>query len=235
MKQRNTKTIDISGKRFITGMIIHQIILFLILFVSAGTIHIMRFWIFFIINLSYSGIEMAFLVKKNPQLINGRGKPINPDTATWDRYMVRLFIMFFYIIIIACSLDFGRFKWSTLNSIYLIPGYLIFFTGKAIITWSQIVNKHFERTVRIQADRNHSVVSDGPYKYIRHPGYLGIIIFVLGIPLLLGSAYGLIASFFCIGVLIIRTYLEDHFLRKELAGYDEYSRTVKYRLCPGIF
>jgi protein-S-isoprenylcysteine O-methyltransferase Ste14 len=78
-------------------------------------------------------------------------------------------------------------------------------------------------------------VSAGPYKYIRHPGYLGIILAVTGIPFILGSAYGFIATGFCILIMIIRTYLEDNVLKEKLSGYKEYSNRVKYRLCYGIF
>jgi len=235
MQQHHTKIIDKNGKRFIAGMILHQIVLVLILFLSAGTINILRFWIFLLVDLVYTSIEVALLIRKNPQLLNWRGKPISSDTAGWDKYLVRLYALFFYTIILISALDFGRFQWRILGSYYTIPGYFLYVTGSVIINWSQYVNAYFERTVRIQIDRNQSVVSNGPYRYIRHPGYIGIIFLVTGIPLTLGSTYGFIASVVCVIVLVIRTYLEDDFLKKRLSGYKEYSKKVKYRLCYGIF
>ena len=93
-----------------------------------------------------------------------------------------------------------------------------------------VVNKHFEGTVRIQNERNHEVISQGPYKYIRHPGNLGMILASFVQPLIIGSAYAFIPSVFSVVLVIIRTKLEDTMLQKELEGYKEYADKVKYKL-----
>lgn len=89
--------------------------------------------------------------------------------------------------------------------------------------------------VRIQNDRGHKVATKGPYKYVRHPGYVGFILFTLATPVSLGSIYGLLMSGMTSVIYIIRTYLEDITLKKELDGYFDYSKKVKYRLIPFIW
>ena len=97
------------------------------------------------------------------------------------------------------------------------------------------VNKFFSTIVRIQKERGHYVVTGGPYKFVRHPGYTGAIIVSISLPLLLGSVWALIPAMIGDIILIIRTVLEDNTLKKELQGYDEYTRRVPHRLIPGIW
>lgn len=97
------------------------------------------------------------------------------------------------------------------------------------------VNRHFEATVRIQNERGHQVVSSGPYKLIRHPGYLSIILGVLSTPLMIGSFLAYLGSLVVIVVIVIRTSFEDRMLQSKLSGYVEYARRVKYRIVPGIW
>jgi len=89
--------------------------------------------------------------------------------------------------------------------------------------------------VRIQQDRGHVVVDTGPYRYLRHPGYVGASTMLLSCPLLLGSYAGLVPAVYSVIVLVVRTVLEDATLRRELPGYEEYARRVRYRLLPGVW
>jgi protein-S-isoprenylcysteine O-methyltransferase Ste14 len=107
--------------------------------------------------------------------------------------------------------------------------------SSVLINWAMVVNPFFEPTVRIQDDREHRVVSSGPYAFVRHPGYLSGILWITSIPLILGSLYGLLPVGFYSVLMIIRTYLEDRTLKEELDGYREYSAKVRYRLFPGIW
>ena len=98
------------------------------------------------------------------------------------------------------------------------------------------VNTHFEKTVRIQHDRGHRVVDSGPYRIVRHPGYLGTIIgFVLATPLLLGSWWAFAPAVVAAAFLVVRTALEDRTLNKELDGYQTYTQNVRYHLLPGAW
>ena len=107
--------------------------------------------------------------------------------------------------------------------------------GLALSGWAMIVNAYFSTVVRIQRERGHTVCRTGPYRFVRHPGYVGFMLQSLGIPLLLGSWWALLPGFAAIAVMIIRTAFEDRMLQAELPGYQEYVRDVHYRLLPGIW
>jgi protein-S-isoprenylcysteine O-methyltransferase Ste14 len=97
------------------------------------------------------------------------------------------------------------------------------------------VNNWFSSTVRIQMDRDQHVVQDGPYRYVRHPGYVGGILMAVSASLILGSLWALIPASIVVLLLVIRTYLEDTTLQKELPGYADYTKKVRYRLVPGLW
>ena len=232
---RNKNRLNKSGKRYIVATFILLFFQALLLFISSGKIYILRFWIFIIVNFIYLIFATILLYKINPELINQRGS-IKPDTKLWDQFLMRAHnIVLIFILPIVVGLDVGRFQWSYLNYYYLVLGYLLYIISNILVNWAMIVNPHFEATVRIQKDREHKVITSGPYKLIRHPGYLGGIVWAIGVPMILGSIYGFIPSLVGIIIFIIRTGLEDKTLLNELEGYAEYSKKVKYRLIPGIW
>ena len=96
-------------------------------------------------------------------------------------------------------------------------------------------NRFFSGTVRIQTERGHTVVSSGPYRIMRHPGYFGSLVSFLVSPLILDSLWAFVPAIILIMTLIIRTRLEDQVLQNELEGYSEYAKKVHYRLIPGIW
>jgi protein-S-isoprenylcysteine O-methyltransferase Ste14 len=104
-----------------------------------------------------------------------------------------------------------------------------------LLTWSMAANAFFAQTVRIQEDRGHTVATGGPYRYVRHPGYVGGILFQVATPLILGSVWALIPAGLTVCLTIIRTALEDRTLLEELDGYKEYAGRVRYRLLPGVW
>jgi len=114
-------------------------------------------------------------------------------------------------------------------------GILLFILGNAISKWSMLSNTHFESIVRIQSERNHSVISNGPYRFVRHPGYLGFIIFYLSIPLIIGSKVAVYPVLVMVGLFITLTFFEDRFLKNKLDGYQQYCKKVRFRLLPGIW
>jgi protein-S-isoprenylcysteine O-methyltransferase Ste14 len=107
--------------------------------------------------------------------------------------------------------------------------------GSALGNWAMLENRFFSGYVRIQTDRGHMVVSNGPYRSIRHPGYLGGIVTWLAAPLALGSLWALIPAGAVVVAYVIRTALEDRTLQAELDGYKEYARQTRYRLVPGVW
>jgi protein-S-isoprenylcysteine O-methyltransferase Ste14 len=101
--------------------------------------------------------------------------------------------------------------------------------------WAMATNQFFSGVVRIQEERGHVVVSHGPYALVRHPGYVGVILAMVGAPLMLGSVWALIPAAATVGVIVIRTAHEDLTLTRDLAGYETYAQRVRYRLLPGIW
>jgi protein-S-isoprenylcysteine O-methyltransferase Ste14 len=141
-----------------------------------------------------------------------------------------------FAVMIIGILDSGRFFWTETPSMYIyIIGYLIYSISVVFLIWPMYVNKFFSSMVRIQKDRNQTVCQEGPYKIVRHPGYSAVIIMSPSIALTFGSFVALIPGFISIILIIIRTYLEDITLQKELKGYKEYTKKVKYRLIPGVW
>ena len=114
-------------------------------------------------------------------------------------------------------------------------GIVFVLLGSMLFTWSMVSNKFFSTMVRIQDERDHRVATEGPYKYVRHPGYVGYILMTLATPISLGSLYALSMAFIVSVIIVVRTVLEDKTLNTELIGYEEYSKTVKYKLIPFIW
>jgi protein-S-isoprenylcysteine O-methyltransferase Ste14 len=114
-------------------------------------------------------------------------------------------------------------------------GLIMVIAGNGLIYWAMIVNQFFSSTVRLQTDRGQVVVSSGPYQFVRHPGYVGGILMYLVTPLALNSLWSAIPAALIIAGLLIRTRYEDPLLQKELAGYKDYARQVRYRLLPGVW
>ena len=129
----------------------------------------------------------------------------------------------------------GRFLWSYLDSPFIIIGVILYILSYALVLWAMVVNKYFEGTVRIQEDRDHMVISTGPYKIMRHPGYVGMIIGAFSPALIVGSLFSLIPVVISIFAIIMRTHFEDKLLREKLEGYADYAKKTKYRLIPGIW
>ena len=141
-----------------------------------------------------------------------------------------------FLVTLFAALDAGRFHWSPQLPIVLYPVmFVLILASYCIIYWAMWTNNFFSSGVRIQTDRGHYVITEGPYHYVRHPGYVGMIIFTPASAVLLGSIYALIPAAINIILLIIRTYLEDVTLRKELPGYADYAKQVRFRLIPCIW
>jgi len=208
-----------------------------LLFISAGHINIFRGWCYLVISFIGMFGGIALVSKFDPELVNQRGLwKKKKDTKRWDKIIIPTYVIVeFYVLPVIAGLDVGRFQWSNLGIHFAIVGSVLFILGSVLIHWAMLVNRHFEGSVRIQKDRGHRVITTGPYRIVRHPGYIGAILWGISTPLIIGSVYGLIPGAVAVILLIIRTSLEDKLLCNELNGYVEYTKRVRYRLLPGLW
>ena len=206
-----------------------------ILLVSAGTIKWINAWVMAGLYLVLTVIYSVVMIRKNPELLNERGKFMKEGTKTFDKFFYAFWRLLSLVALIIAGFDAVRYGWSHMSLALNTLGLTLLILGVVIPLWAMAVNTHFEATVRIQVDRNHQVCTTGPYKSVRHPGYVGAILTTLGIPLILGSLWAFLPSVAIIFLFIFRTALEDRTLTKELSGYKEYTEVTRYRLIPLIW
>jgi protein-S-isoprenylcysteine O-methyltransferase Ste14 len=204
------------------------------LFLSAGRIDWAWAWVFLGISLASVVINGTIMLRTSPETIAERGRP--GAMQGWDKLVSGLWAAAQYLALpLVAGLD-VRFGWSPLlDDGWHWLGAGMFAAGLALISWAMLVNTYFSTVVRVQRERGQTVCRTGPYRYVRHPGYAGILLRSLGIPVLLGSWWALIPGIAAIALMVIRTVLEDRLLRAELAGYQAYAQDVRFRLVPGIW
>ena len=225
------------GKEKLEGKLIFKSIFFFALiiaitFIGAGRIDYWRGWI-------YNGLNIIFLLLSYfllpPELIEERLKP-KEGMKKWDKIYYIVSTPVYFAILIISILDGGRFDWEPrIPILVVIIGVVVYAIGQIIILWAKKVNKFFSIVVRIQKDRGQTVCKDGPYRFVRHPGYLGGLLYIIVTPIVLSSFWGLIPAVIAVVLLFIRTYLEDKTLQRELEGYTDYANETRYRLLPGIW
>ena len=219
-------------KAFIQG-IFALIIITALMLLLAGRLDYWQGWAFGIFCF-LNTILKAVLFSGKTELGKERLKP-GPGTKWWDKIFWALIIILTFAIIVVGSLD-ARYGWTKPLPVQVyVDSYLLMSFGIFIFTWGMWVNKFFSSTVRIQKERKQKVIQAGPYRCIRHPGYVGGILMFLTMALVLGSFWALIPSAILSISMIIRTYLEDNLLKKELKGYKSYAKKVRYRLLPGVW
>ncbi|VVB68490.1 Phospholipid methyltransferase [Candidatus Norongarragalina meridionalis] len=199
----------------------------------AGRTDYWQGWLFFFLTIAgYVGNYLA--IRDKPDLVSERLKP-GKGVKWWDMLYFALSTPLFLIMIGVSALDAGRFGWTTVPTWLVLFGSLVYLAGYAVFLWAKHVNSYFSSFVRIQKDRGQTVCTEGPYKIVRHPGYVGAILYTVASPLVLGSFWGLVPALLTLFVLIGRTYMEDNMLKNELPGYAKYAQRVRYRLAPGIW
>ena len=168
-------------------------------------------------------------------MLNERGKLVPEGSKLFDKIFAVLYLPLYFSILIISGIDAGRYEWTIMPLWVIFLGVTMFLLFSFFSLWAMYVNSYFECTVRIQEDRKQEVVTTGPYRFVRHPGYLAGIITFLAAPLILGSLWGLIPRVILMLTLVIRTALEDRTLQRELLGYKNYTMVTRYRLIPFIW
>lgn len=193
-------------------------------------------WVYAAVGILGFAISRALAARRHPDIIAERARFMqHADAKSWDKVLAPLVGLGGGLIPLVAGLD-ARFGWSATSSAPIkIMSLVIILAGYALSSYALIENRFFSGMVRIQADRNHQVVSAGPYRWMRHPGYAGALWSYLATPLFLDSWWAFLPVLLLAIVLVIRTNLEDRTLQDELEGYREYTRRVRYRLLPGVW
>lgn len=227
--------IDSSGISYINRMLSTAVAPVFIFFVAAGKVDIINGWIYYGCFVLLNVFNIFFIWKKNVTLLNERGKTKN-DIKPQDKVYTLLFLLFTWILpALLSGLQIRLSGANFFNPGLVAAGVVLLILSGILENWAMAANQFFERNIRIQNDRNHTVISNGPYKIIRHPGYSSYILRCLAFPLIIGALFSTLSIIAGIIVIILRTRFEDHVLETELAGYAEYKKTVKKRLIPFLW
>lgn len=203
------------------------------LFVSSGRLSWPNAWVLLALNFVGS-LAAMILLWQDPEL---RAERRNTKAGkSWDKPLVFVMALLGPMATwITAGLD-TRFHWSEdLGLLAAITGVAVGLLAIALVVWAMRTNRFFSAVVRIQKDRGHMVVSGGPYHFVRHPAYTGMSVFTLVMPLILNSRWAFVPATVTAAVTVLRTAMEDRTLQKELEGYADYARRVKYKLVPAIW
>jgi protein-S-isoprenylcysteine O-methyltransferase Ste14 len=204
------------------------------LLLPAGRLDWPEAWAFIVFFFAAAGSLRFWIARRNPGLIKERLHHAS-DVEKWDTVLMCVYPCLLLAMLVVSALDSGRFGWSSVPIGLRILGWVGLGIALAIVWAVMLVNPFASRWVRIQEDRQQEVVAVGPYSHVRHPMYVGVIIFAICLPVVLGSFWGLLPGFVTGLLFVYRTALEDRTLRMKLPGYQGYTLRVRYRLIPGIW
>jgi protein-S-isoprenylcysteine O-methyltransferase Ste14 len=204
------------------------------LFWPAGRMDWWPAWAAMAVMLAWIIATAIVILRFNPDLLAERLGP-RKGAKTWDTAIMSMLGLLQLMRYIVAGLD-ERHDWTGgFPFAAQIAALIVCILGYVLVVWATASNAFFSQIVRIQPERGHTVVTGGPYHYVRHPAYIGAILFELAAPILLASWWAMIPSGLAAILLILRTVLEDRTLQAELTGYVDYARQVRYRLLPGIW
>jgi protein-S-isoprenylcysteine O-methyltransferase Ste14 len=207
-----------------------------ILFLAAGDWRWLEAWIFLAEFALLSFAVCFWLLVHDPDLLASRlSAPLRRDQLPWDRIFMVVVMVVFFGWLVLIGVDGRRFAWSHVPVWAESMGAVSMALGMAVVWQTFRYNTFAAPQVRIQAERAHHVITNGPYRIVRHPMYAGAILWLVGVPLMLGSGWGVAAVPLIVAALGWRAVREEQMLRRELPGYDAYAQRVKYRLIPGLW
>jgi protein-S-isoprenylcysteine O-methyltransferase Ste14 len=224
-------------RRRIIQVLVQISIQALVPFLAAGKLRWWEGWAYTGLLLAGLAFNAAFMLRLHPETVAERGRGTEAGNwRTWDKVIgVAAALLYLLVVYLVAGLD-ERFSWTEPLGLPLqIAAFVVWALGSGLFSWAMITNAYFSTAVRIQDDRGHAVCDSGPYRFVRHPGYVGACLQCLAAPIMLGSLWALIPGVLGILSLIARTALEDDMLQEELGGYQEYAGRVRYRLLPGVW
>jgi len=204
------------------------------LFWSAGQLNWWPAWASIAVMMAWSTATAIVILRTNPELLAERLGP-RRGGKSWDTAIMSILGLVQLARYVIAGLD-QRYGWTGgFPLIAQIAALIVCILAYALFVWATASNAYFSQIVRIQSERGHTVATGGPYHYVRHPAYIGAILFELAVPFLFASWWAFVPSVMSSILLIVRTVLEDRTLQAGLTGYADYARRVRHRLLPGIW
>jgi protein-S-isoprenylcysteine O-methyltransferase Ste14 len=191
-------------------------------------------WVLSALLAVYLGAGVTWFLHKDPGLLRERITRA-ANVPTWDRVIVPLHQLSVAGLLAVAALDAGRARWSHVPVSVQFAGGLGMLASFAVIWWCTSANHFLSSQSRIQSERGHQVVREGPYRFVRHPMYTSLIVLMVSMALLLGSWLALAPALLIAVLLTVRTVFEDRMLTAQLPGYRDYASSVTRRLVPGIW
>jgi len=210
---------------------IFPVVMAIILFVAAGRLDWTWAWVYLGINLANALVVGPITIRTNPVTVAEHEEL--KKTEKWDVGSVFYLLAMYIALPLVAGLD-VRFGWTRdLSIAWHVAGGTVLAVGLGLASWVMITNPYVWSDVPIQPGQ--TVCSAGPYRFVRHPAYTGLILQALGVPILLGSLWALVPGITAAVCIIVATSSEDRILQAELPGYQDYAQKVRFRLVPGIW
>jgi protein-S-isoprenylcysteine O-methyltransferase Ste14 len=204
----------------------------LLLFLPAGTFHYWQAWVFLAVFALSTWIPSVYLMRTNPAALERRLRGPLAETRTLQRILIAVIFVCFPAMFVVSALD-HRFGWSSVPAAVSLVGDVLVASG--LILDMLVIIQNSYAAVNVVVEAGQRLVSSGLYGLVRHPMYTGNVILMLGVPLALGSYWGLVFVIPGLIVLILRIRDEEDLLAHELSGYREYTQQVRYRLVPYVW
>ncbi len=225
--------LDSLARRTVIG-VVAALAFWLATFVPARTLRWPGGWLGLALVIGGLLWQDAYVRRRNPGLMERRRRA-GAGTPWWDRALMGFGQLCTFAIFVVGGLEGARRHPGFVPLPLWLGGLGLWALGQGLVAWAMSANAFFEGTIRLQSDVAHQVVSAGPYRYVRHPGYAGILVYSASLPLLFGAVHAFIPAALVLGWLLPRTILEDRFLRAQLPGYADYAGRVRWRWVPGVW
>jgi protein-S-isoprenylcysteine O-methyltransferase Ste14 len=227
---------EVSISKLAINIIVMAAVFALVMFVPAGTLRWPAGWTYLVLMFGFTIAISIWLMRFNPDLLAERLSGIGrPDQKSWDKAFLAVLAVAFFGWFAFMAVDAVRFSWSNVPRWLRCIGVLLLMASFYLFYLVFRENSYLSPAVRVQTERGHTVISTGPYSYIRHPMYSGFVLFAVGTTLLLGSAYGLFGAALLIVMVAWRAVQEERLLERELKGYGAYKKRVRYRFVPHLW
>ena len=222
-----------TGVQATASSVFGLIVLSALVFLPAGTLNYWQAWVFIATFVVATIFPSIYIARTNPAALRRRmhGGP-RAEARTIQKILITGAWLGLLALLVISAYD-HRMGWSSVPAWVCLLGDVLLATGLGIAMLVVIQNGYAAATVTVETGQ--TVVSGGVYTFVRHPMYVGNMIMMVGVPLALGSYWGLVFVVPGVVALVLRILDEEKLLTQELAGYREYTQRVRYRLVPYVW